>query len=75
MDKNKIPLNIFLNLSKAFHTLDHAILLDTFFHLWESGKSAKINKQLQKTDNNLLNFEIQHQVYGNYLPAYHRGKF
>ena len=33
MDKNKIPLNIYLDLSKALDTLDHAILLDKLFHL------------------------------------------
>ena len=28
MDNSKIPINIFLDLSKAFATIDHKILLD-----------------------------------------------
>ena len=41
MDKNKIPLNIYLDLSKAFDTLDHAILLDKLFHYGIRGNPLK----------------------------------
>ena len=27
MDKKEVPINIFLDLSNAFHTIDHTILL------------------------------------------------
>ena len=42
MDKNIIPLNIYLNLSKAFDTLDHAIVLDKLSHYWIQGNPLKL---------------------------------
>ena len=42
MDNNKIPLHIYLDLSKAFDTLDHAILLDTLFHYGIRGNPLKL---------------------------------
>ena len=42
MDKNKIPLNIYLDLSKAFDTLDHAILLHKLFNYGIRGNPLKL---------------------------------
>lgn len=42
MDKNEIPLNIFLDLSKAFDTIDHNILLEKLKHYGFSNLSLKL---------------------------------
>ena len=44
MDNNNIPINIYLDLSKAFGTLDHAILIKKLYkhiwYIWESVTST-----------------------------------
>ncbi len=42
MDNNEIPLNIFLDLSKAFDTLDHRMLLYKLQHYGITGTSLKL---------------------------------
>ena len=44
MEQNKIPLNIYIDLSKAFDTLNHNILIDKLKHYGISGNSLKLIK-------------------------------
>ena len=44
MDKNHIPLNIYIDLSKAFDTLNHNILLDKLYYYGIRGTPLKLIK-------------------------------
>ena len=53
MDKNELPLNIYIDLSKAFDSLNHKILLDKLKHYGIRGKSNDLLK-------NYLNERVQY---------------
>ncbi len=42
MDSNDIPINIYLDLSKAFETLDHNILIDKLSYYGINGTALKL---------------------------------
>ena len=44
MDNGKIPINIYLDISKAFDTLDHSILIDKHKHYGIRYKSISLLK-------------------------------
>ena len=44
MDNHKVPINIFLDLSKAFDTLNHTILLDKLLHYGIGGTALNLFK-------------------------------
>ena len=42
IDKGEIPFNIYIDLSKAFDTLDHAILMDKLYYYGVQGTSLDL---------------------------------
>ena len=42
LDSNETPVNIFIDLSKVFHTLDHSILLDKLHYYGVRGTSLNL---------------------------------
>ena len=44
MDKNDIPINVFLDLSKAFDTIDHNILQHNLAHYGLNGSALHLFK-------------------------------
>ena len=52
MDNKEIPINIYLDLSKAFDTLDHSILIDKLQFYGEKGVALDVLK------NHLTNIKL-----------------
>jgi hypothetical protein len=62
MDNNRLPINIYMDLSKAFDTLDHTILLTKLMHYGFRDKSfmllkSYLNKRTQYVDFNDISSE------------------
>ena len=45
MDNHKVPINICIDLSKAFDTLNHTILLDNLLHYGIGGTALNLFKR------------------------------
>ena len=57
LDKNEIPINIYLDLSKAFDTLDHSILLQKLKFYGITGISLDVFKNYLSGRNQYVEFE------------------
>ncbi len=53
MDKKNTPINVFLDLSKAFDTLNHAILLEQLKYYGIYGIALKLIESYKPTEHNM----------------------
>ena len=73
MDKYKTPLNIYLDLSKAFDTINHNILLEKLNYYGVSGMANNLIKSYRTSRKQYVDF--QNRRYSISRQAFHRGQF
>ena len=65
LDQGKIPLAIFLDLSKAFDTIDHTILIDKLRHYGLQGNSLNWFKSYLSNRKQYVEYNNSHSSYAN----------
>ena len=60
LDMNELPINIYLDLSKAFDTLDHSILIHKLKFYGIDGNSLKIFQNYLSKRKQFVKFENVH---------------
>ena len=63
LDNNKVPLNVYLDLSKAFDTLDHRILLEKLEYYGFHGKSFTLMKNYLENRKQYVCYKDYHSDY------------
>ena len=66
MDENKTPINIYLDLSKAFDKLNHSILIHKLKIYGINGTAIHLltySKVIYQTESNILNMKIIHLIH------------
>ena len=75
LDKGNTPSNIFIDLSKAFDTLDHKILRHKLNHYGFNGPALNIIKVIWQIENNTQNLKMLHPHKTELLPEYHKVQY
>ena len=75
MDENFIPCAIYLDLSKAFDTLNFDILINKLKFYGIVGTPLKLLDNYLKIDINLLILKIPSRIYGKFELEFHKGQF
>ena len=75
MDTNEIPLNIFLDLSKAFDTIDHTILLNKLKYYGLKGPTLNLFQSYLSNRNNIQKSKIPHLQFYLYRLVCHKVQF
>ena len=58
LDRNTVPFNIYIDLSKAFHMIDHNILLFKLYHYGIRDGALNLLKSYFTKENNILILKV-----------------
>ena len=75
MDMYNVPTNIYIDLSKAFDTLDHSILLSKLKYYGVTGCSYDLLSSYLTDRSEYVEFSGISQIHYQYQPGYHKAQY